>query len=342
MPPAFPLTVALALLLSLPLANSLSNDEMRPRSIYQLLTDRFALPPGASSSCGSSARTYCGGTYTGIVDKLDYIQGMGFDTIWISPIVENINGTTGYGEAYHGYWTQDPTKLNPHFGSASDLKALSGALHKRGMYLMVDIVVNHVASTYGSSFTPNADYGPFSSTDDYHPFCWISDYSNQSNVENCWLGDNTVALADLNTQSSSVKQFWYGWISGLVKTYGIDALRLDTVKHVQMDFWPTFVKSSGVYTLGEIFDGDANYVGNYQKEATVNPFNYPIYYDIVSSFQATGGNLQALVDGVNGVKGAFSDPTLLGMFVSNQDNPRFESYTQDQAVSWRVGIGLTV
>lgn len=53
-------------------------------SIYQVLTDRFALTDGSSTDCW--IRGYCGGTYKGIQDKLDYIQGMGFDAIWISPM----------------------------------------------------------------------------------------------------------------------------------------------------------------------------------------------------------------------------------------------------------------
>lgn len=71
----------LALLL-LPLAFALSSNDMRSRSVYQLVTDRFALPSNATStSCDPSARQVCGGTWSGIQSKLDYIKGMGFDTV---------------------------------------------------------------------------------------------------------------------------------------------------------------------------------------------------------------------------------------------------------------------
>jgi len=72
---------------------------------------------------------------------------MGFDTIWISPVVSNIGGTTGEGEAYHGYWTLDPGELNDNFGTEEDLKALVTAVHGKGMYIMVDVVVNHVGES---------------------------------------------------------------------------------------------------------------------------------------------------------------------------------------------------
>lgn len=70
-------------------AAALGTEDWQKQSIYQVITDRFAQPSGAkASSC--TDRSYCGGTWNGITEKLDYIQGMGFTAIWISPTVENI------------------------------------------------------------------------------------------------------------------------------------------------------------------------------------------------------------------------------------------------------------
>lgn len=68
----------------------------------QVMTDRFAVADNSSKPCDTSARKYCGGSWKGITSHLDYIQNLGFDAIWISPVVENLEGETGYGEAYHG------------------------------------------------------------------------------------------------------------------------------------------------------------------------------------------------------------------------------------------------
>jgi alpha-amylase len=108
--------------------------EWRSRSIYQLLTDRFARTDGSTTAtCDTASGIYCGGTWAGIIKKLDYIQGMGFDAVWISPVTKNIEGKTAYGEAYHGYWQQDLYAVNGHYGTSDDLKELSRALHGRGM-----------------------------------------------------------------------------------------------------------------------------------------------------------------------------------------------------------------
>ncbi|WVW85621.1 hypothetical protein I302_107659 [Kwoniella bestiolae CBS 10118] len=323
------LITLLPLLASLPFTLGLDNNSARSASVYQVITDRFARPSSVSSTCNASDRKYCGGTYSALIEKLDYIKGMGFDTVWISPIVENIGGTTGLGEAYHGYWTLDADKTNDNFGTADDLKSLSTALHNKGMYLMVDVVVNHVAATSGGSFTPNADYGPFSSSDNYHKFCWIENYNNQTNVEQCWLGDDQVALVDLATDTDTVKNYWNNWVKELVSNYTLDSVRIDTVKHVQKDFFPNFVSSAGVFIQGEVLNGDASYVGAYQKDAQVNPFNYPAYYPLVRGFNQTSGDLTELVEMVSTIKSNFNDPTLLGNFLNNHDNPRFESTVTD-------------
>lgn len=146
------------------------------------------------------------------------------------------------------------------------MKALASALHSRNMYLMIDVVVNHMAATQNppsySAFTP------FNAQSDFHPECWITDYNNQTNVEQCWLGDNNVPLADMDTEDENIVSFFNGWIKGLVGNYSADGVRIDTVKHVRKDFWPGFASSAGVFTIGEVLDGDVNYVSPYTRAYT--------------------------------------------------------------------------
>ncbi|CAL1697820.1 unnamed protein product [Somion occarium] len=302
----FPSFVALTALAASP-------DDWRTRSIYQLVTDRFATPDGSSPTCNTDDRRYCGGNYKGVINKLDYIQSMGFDAIWISPVVANVEGNTAYGEAFHGYWTQDINKLNDHFGSADDLKSLSDAVHKRNMYLMVDVVVNHMVAT---SNPPNfGSFEPFNQQSDYHSFCFIqaSDYdNNQTAVEQCWLGDENLPLADINTEDPNIVSTWNSWISGLVKNYTFDGVRIDTVKHVRKDFWPEFAKSA---------------------ESLSAALDYPAYFALTTGFQTTNGNLSTLAAVVQSGQSVYDNGEhYMGSFLENHDNPRFQSLTQDQAL----------
>ena len=98
----------------------------------QLLTDRFAKESDDDGSC-SDLSTYCGGTFKGIMQKLDYIQGLGVNAMWISPIPLQTD------DGYHGYWQQDITQINPHFGTEQDLKDLVEACHDKDIWVMLDV-----------------------------------------------------------------------------------------------------------------------------------------------------------------------------------------------------------
>ena len=141
-----------------------------------------------------------------------------------------------------------------------------------------------------------------------------------------------VALPDLDTENPYVASYWQRWVKNIVSTYSIDLLRYDTVKHVPKSFWADFAAASGVSNVGEVLDGDVAYVGAYQKEAGVHPFNYPIYYPLASAFNGTNGNITQLINMVGSVRENFQDPTMLGQFLNNHDNPRFESWVSDKAL----------
>ncbi|RLL98788.1 hypothetical protein CFD26_107243 [Aspergillus turcosus] len=277
---------------------------------------------------------------------------MGFTAIWITPVTGQLPQNTSEGTAYHGYWQQDIYSVNSNYGTADDLKALASALHDRGMYLMLDVVVNHMGYAGAGNAVDYSVFKPFNSQTYFHPFCFISNYDNQTNVEDCWLGDNVVPLPDLNTTKSNVRKIWYDWVGSLVSNYSsknalsylhkrsidqlpidtVDGLRIDTVKHVQKDFWPGFNDAAGVYCIGEVFDGDTAYTCPYQ-EVLDGVLNYPLYYPLLKAFQSTTGSMSDLYNMINTVKSQCADSTLLGTFVENHDTPRFASYTHDMALA---------
>jgi hypothetical protein len=150
-------------------------DEWRKRAIYQVLTDRFALTNGSTmSTCNTQDRIYCGGSWQGVINHLDYIQDMGFTAIWISPVTLNLPQDTPYGEAYHGYWQRNINALNSNFGTTDDFKELSNALHAHRMYLMVDVVVNHFGWDGNVSTVDCSQFVPFNSSSYFHSYYTIS------------------------------------------------------------------------------------------------------------------------------------------------------------------------
>lgn len=100
-----------------------------------------------------------------------------------------------------------------------------------------------------------ASISPFNTASQFHRECIISDYNNQTDVEQCWLGDDKFPLPDLNTEDPAIVQTMNDWIKNIVQTSGADGIRIDTAKHIRKDFWPDFVKSAGVYCIGEVSPG---------------------------------------------------------------------------------------
>ncbi|KAG8625602.1 hypothetical protein KVT40_006003 [Elsinoe batatas] len=320
------------------LAAALTGAQWRSQSIYQVIVDRFARTDG-STTASCDLNLDCGGTWRGLINRLDYIQGMGFTAVWISPVVKNVDGNTSDGSAYHGYWAQDIFQTNSKFGSSQDLKDLSAALHARGMYLMVDVVPNHMGYVGCRDCVNYGTLSPFNSASNYHSPCTI-DYSQQNTVEQCWLGSNTVSLPDVRTEDTNVRNVLNGWISGLVSNYSIDGLRIDTAAHIEKSFYPGFESAAGVYAVGEVFNGDPSYTCPYQ-EVMSGVLNYPAWYWITQAFQSTSGNIANLVNGVNRMTTACKDTTLLGSFLENHDNPRFASFVSDLSLI-RNAIAFTI
>ena len=126
-------------------------------TVYFVLTDRFENgDPSNDQSYGrhkdgmEEIGTFHGGDLRGLTRKLDYLQQLGVNALWISAPFEQIHGWVGGGTkgdfphyAYHGYYTQDWTTLDANMGSEADLRALIDGAHQRGIRILFDVVMNH-------------------------------------------------------------------------------------------------------------------------------------------------------------------------------------------------------
>jgi len=155
------LPLILACVVSLPaLASEFRTRLPEDEVVYFVLPDRFDNGDLSNDSGGiaggrlqngldpTSKGFYHGGDLKGILNRLDYIQGLGATALWVGPIFKNkpVQGAPGQESAgYHGYWITDFTRVDPHFGTNADFKALVDAAHRRGMKVYMDIVVNHTA-----------------------------------------------------------------------------------------------------------------------------------------------------------------------------------------------------
>jgi alpha-amylase len=123
--------------------------DWREDIIYQVLIDRFANgdPTNDNGVRPDDPARYHGGDWLGLEQKLDYIQTLGVTALWISPVVKNVETDAGV-DGYHGYWAQDLTQTNPHFGDIAGLRRLVKKAHERGIKVIVDIVTNHMGQLF--------------------------------------------------------------------------------------------------------------------------------------------------------------------------------------------------
>ena len=187
--------------------------------VYFVIPDRFAdSKPNAHDVDRSKPGYFHGGDWKGLTDQLPYLDDLGITALWITPIVDNIDGFVdgaGFPDwAYHGYWADDFNALDDRMGTEAELKALVDAAHARDMKVIVDVVFNHVG--YGSDFV------------EAHPE-WVRQGAQcgQDDQTSCLFG-----LPDLRTEKDDVVEHVLDAHAEWVRRIGFDGYRIDTAKHV--------------------------------------------------------------------------------------------------------------
>ena len=151
------IVILLILYMAVPLVDGASKSVWKDKVIYQVLTDRFDTVPTTTEPC-NDLTNYCGGTFKGIYNRLDYLKDLGVDAILISPVITNVD------KGYHGYWAKNLYTINEHFGTEEELAELIDGAHDLGLLVMVDVVTNHM----GQGMEDVPQLIPFNDTTYYH------------------------------------------------------------------------------------------------------------------------------------------------------------------------------
>jgi Glycosidases len=280
------------------------------RSIYFIMTDRFSNGDTSNDNYGgfnsdtTNASDWHGGDFQGIINHLSYIKNMGFTAIWITPVIMQHSE-----QAYHGYWGYDFYSTDGHLGTMSKLQELVNDAHADNIWVMLDVVANHTG--YYNYNTPT-----FPAYNDYHHNGDITDYSNQWDLEN----EDVAGLNDLDQSNATVQSTLLNQVQWLVNTTGVDGLRLDTVKHVPKTFWGQYAAASGTFTIGEVFNGDPTYVGDYTNYIGA-VLDYPMYYTIHDVFAQNASMYE--ISSRYSQDSYYKNPLTNGVFVDNHDVDRF-------------------
>jgi alpha-amylase len=332
---------------------------------------------------------YNGGDLKGLLDQIDYIQGLGTTSIWLTPSFKNkaVQLEDGPSAGYHGYWITDFTQIDPHLGTNADLRALVDGAHARGMKVYFDIITNHTADVIGyqqgaRKAYVSKDAAPYKTAagvafDDrdyagtdsfpaldstisfpYTPVLdpseqtlkvpdWLNDvtlYHNRGDTtfvgENSWYGD-FFGLDDLFTEHPDVVNGMIDIYKSWIRDFGVDGFRIDTMKHVNDEFWQQFGPEilqfahqqgkSEFFMFGEVFDTTKNYTSHFSTHDKMQAvLDFP-FQDAARNFASKGrptSQLETFFAGDDWYTDADSNVYQLPTFLGNHDMGRIGFFVQ--------------
>lgn len=256
----------------------MSIEWFRKAVIYQILIDRFA----GCRTDGWDEPQFLGGTIRGIIQKLDYINDLGVNTLWISPFYKT--------SEYHGYHVTDFYQVEPRFGTVEDLKELIEAVHKRNMRIIADFVPNHVSDQH--PYFLDARKRVDSLYHDWFYFNhWPDDYL-------CFL--SVGSLPKLNLDNVSTRKYIIDaakfWLS-----LGLDGYRLDHCIGPTHTFWKLFRSEIKKQFPDCILIGEATLMGIKFKELKTLNFKHKYLHlfninSLDSMFREYVGELDGVLD----------------------------------------------
>ncbi|MEO0946686.1 MAG: alpha-amylase family glycosyl hydrolase [Cyanobacteria bacterium J06641_5] len=336
--------------------------EFRQETIYFIVVDRFC-DGDPDNNAGSNPEyydpdrqdwgKYWGGDLQGVIDKLDYLQEMGVTALWLSPLFEQVEGIYYEQTASHGYWAKDFKRIEPRFIGKDEDNSLNrtqkdrnttfdrliAELHRRRMKLILDIVCNHSSPNIDgrkgelyddgrliADFTIDPEIGGW-----YHHYGPVTNWQNQWQVQNGEL----AGLATFNEENIEYRQY----IKDAIKQWldrGVDALRVDTVKHMPIWFWQEFTTDirnhrPDVFIFGEwIYSRpDKGASVAFANNSGMSILDFGLADAIRFALGQDNPRGFELVDEVLSQDYRYQAATELVTFIDNHDLPRFGSLNSD-------------
>jgi cyclomaltodextrin glucanotransferase len=334
--------------------------EFRQETLYFIVVDRFnngdpenseGPNPELYDPEGKDWGKYWGGDLQGVIDKLDYLKNLGVTAVWLTPLFEQVEALFINSAAIHGYWTKDFKRINPRFISKDDDPSLNktqeakntvfdrliAELHKRKMKLVLDIVCNHSSPDFsgkkGVLYDDGVLIADFNNDKDnwYHHYGEVTNWEDEWQVQNCELS----GLATFNENNIEYRNY----IKSAIKQWldrGVDALRVDTVKHMPIWFWQEFngdiqTHKPDVFIFGEWIYSNPNddLSVEFANESGMSILDFGL---AMAVRQALGAGAEAgfqLIQDILDQDHRYYSATELITFIDNHDMHRFQTLNSD-------------
>lgn len=276
--------------------------------VYQIFVDRFSPGEGKDWLQTEDLRQPFGGTIRGVIEKIDYIQQLGFNTLWLSPIFRS--------PSHHGYDVSDYFQIEPRFGTEADLSELIQGLHQRGMRIILDFVANHCSSQHAGFLAAQE-----SKEDPYYG--WFK-WKRWPKKYDCFY--NVPGMPQLNLRFGKPARQHLLEAARKWLTLGVDGYRLDYANGPDRDFWVDFQRvcleiNPQCWTFGEIVAPLAEqnqYAGS--MHGTLDFLSCQMIRETFATRQRSVANLAAYLEtSQKALPPGFSRPA----FIDNHDMNRF-------------------
>jgi alpha-amylase len=280
------------------------------------------------------------GDLNGVTAKLDYLQDLGVNGIWLLPVHPS--------PSYHKYDVIDYYGIHPDYGTMEDMKTLLAEAHKRDILVLIDMVINHSSSDH--FFFSEARKGKDNPFRDY--YVWSSDSLLQSRNPHHWhkngrdpekyYGFFWKGMPDLNFDQPKVreemKKIGKFWLSEV----GVDGFRLDAIKYIYPDslhlknveWWREYRSSlettgKDFFLVAEIWD-DSEFIGPFLNKGVHSAFNFDLSFAIEEMLvkgedPGIARQLGEIHKEYQGVSETYHD----ALFLKNHDQDRIMSLLTD-------------
>lgn len=297
-----------------------------------------------------------GGDLQGVIDRLDYLEGLGVTALWLNPVLENDQPKT----SYHGYACTDGYRIDPRFGSNRLYKSFVDSLHSRNMKIVMDVVYNHWGSEHWlirdlpDSMWVN-QWPEFTQTN-YRSTTWMDPYASQADRDKMRNGWFDKHMPDLNQRHPDVARYLIQQTKWWVEEWGIDALRIDTYAYPDQEFMAYLgrelvLEYPDLFLFGETWVHGVPIQSWFTQEVSEKK-EFDSFLPSVTDFQMYFALKKGLNESFGWTEGAsriyyalakdwvYQDPLRLVTFVDNHDLSRFYSEVQEDPKRFHMGLTL--
>jgi glycosidase len=293
------------------------------------------------------------GDLRGLTAKLDYVQDLGADAIWLTPIFES--------PSYHGYDATDYEAIGHDYGTLADFRAFVDAAHQRGIRVVLDFVMNHTSSQHpwfvasaSSTTSSKRDWYVWSATDPGWRQPWGGDPSWHLLKGSYYYGVFWSGMPDLNWRNAAVRSEMYRlarfWLAQGADGFRLDATRYlietgpgagqsDTAEtHAALQEFATVVRTakSDAVLVAENTTDVAN-LAKYYADVPMN-FNFPLAEAVLASVKS--GDATRIVTTIREEQAAYPPGIIDAPFLTNHDGTRLATQLGDNPGEMRVAASI--